>query len=202
MTMISLRTSLTMLFLFATMAHAGVQGLNVGDKAIDFSLKNIDGKMVSLSDYEDARGYIVVFTCNTCPYARAYESRIIKLSEKYAPQGYPVIAINPNDPGVQPKDSFDAMKDRAAEKNFNFPYLVDENQHIAKTYGALRTPQVFILKKDLTVAYIGAIDNNYKSDDDANTKYVEDALQAMMKGQPVEVTQTKAVGCGIKWKKS
>ena len=198
--MMTTRSILTILFLFALVAHAGTNGLDVGDKAADFKLKNIDGRPVSLSDFKDAKGFIVVFTCNTCPYAKAYEGRIAKLNEKYASQGYPVIAINPNDPGIQPGDSFDAMKKRAAQNKIAFPYVVDENQDIAKRYGAVRTPQVFLLQKDLTVAYIGAIDNNYKSDDDSNTKYVEEALHALMAGKSVEINKTKAVGCGIKWK--
>jgi peroxiredoxin len=196
-----MRAILSSLFLFAAMAQAGVNGFNVGDKATDFNLKNIDGKTVSLADFKDARGYIVIFTCNTCPYARAYESRIVKLHEKFADQGYPVIAINPNDPDIQPGDSYEAMVQRATQQGFNFPYLVDVDQQVAKTYGAVRTPQVFLLEKDLTVAYIGAIDNNYKSDDESNTKYLENAVQSLMNGKSVEVSKTKAIGCGIKWKK-
>ena len=188
------------LLLLTFSSHAGTNGLSVGDKAVDFKLRNIDGNTISLADFEDANGYIVVFTCNTCPYAKAYEARLVKLNDKYAPQGFPVIAINPNDPGVQPGDSYDAMKERAAEKGFTFPYLVDENQDITKTYGATKTPLVYLVQKDLTVAYIGAIDNNYKSDDDSNTKYVEDAIDDIMKNQPVKLSETKAVGCGIKWK--
>ena len=105
-----------------------VDGFDVGDKASDFSLKNIDGEMVSLADYKDVNGFIVVFTCNHCPYAVMYEDRIVALDKKYKSQGYPVIAINPNDPSVKPADSFENMKVRAKEKGFTFPYLMDEGQ--------------------------------------------------------------------------
>ncbi len=177
-------------------------GLNVGDKAPDFKLKNVDGKMVSPADYKDAKGYIVIFTCNTCPYAVAYEDRIIELHKKFAAKGYPVIAINPNDSGVQPGDSFEKMQARAKEKGFPFAYVLDETQNITKAYGASRTPQVFLLDKEMNVKYIGAIDNNHKDAKAANEKYVEDAVKALMEGKEVKTDFTKAVGCTIKWKKA
>ena len=122
-------------------------GYKVGDIATDFSLKNIDNKKVSLKDFKDAKGYIVIFTCNHCPYAQAYEDRIIALDKKYKKQGYPVIAINPNNPEKQKDDSFDLMKVRAKEKGFTFPYLLDEGQKIYPQYGATKTPHVYILQK-------------------------------------------------------
>ena len=102
------------------------KGYKVGDVATGFKLKNVDNKLVSLSDYKDAKGFIVIFTCNHCPYAKAYEGRIMGLNHKYASKGYPVIAINPNDPKVEPQDSFEGMQQRAKEKGFTFPYLFDE----------------------------------------------------------------------------
>lgn len=185
-----------------SMAISNTSGLKVGDKATDFKLKNVDGKMVSLSDFVDAKGYIVVFTCNTCPYAKAYEDRLIELSNTYAPQGFPVIAINPNDPQVQPGDSFDAMVARYSEKAFTFPYLIDETQATARAYGATHTPHVYVLDKSLSVVYIGAIDNNYKDADKADQKYVESAVKALKKGAKVEPSSTKAIGCTIKWKQA
>ncbi len=177
----------------------------VGDKATDFSLKNIDGKMVSLKDYKDAKGFIVTFTCNHCPYAKAYEQRIIDLDKKFAALGYPVIAINPNDPGAEPEDSFDNMVKRAKEKNYTFPYLVDETQAVTRTYGAKATPHIFLLKKsgaDLEVVYIGAIDDNTEDAGAVKAKYVETAIDAVSKGQKPVLSSTKAIGCSIKWKKS
>jgi len=178
-------------------------GYNIGDKAIDFKLKNIDNKMVSLADYKDAKGFIVVFTCNHCPFAKAYEDRIIALDTKYKAKGYPVIAINPNDPTAVAEDNFETMQQRAKAKNYAFPYLVDETQNIAKTYGATRTPHVFVLQKsgtDYIVKYEGAIDDNSDDASAVKEKYVENAVDALLSGKPVTTTTTKAIGCGIKWK--
>jgi peroxiredoxin len=179
-------------------------GYSVGDKARDFKLKNIDGKMVSLGDYKTAKGFIVVFTCNHCPFAQAYEDRIIALHKKYEPKGYPVIAINPNDKERSPEDSFEKMKERAKEHSYPFPYLYDESQEIAKTYGAMRTPHIYLLKKDGAqnkVEYIGAIDDNSEEPNEVTEKYVENAVNALLAGKSVEKTSTKAIGCTIKWRK-
>lgn len=178
-------------------------GYQVGDKAADFKLKNIDDKLFSLADQKDAKGYIVIFTCNHCPYAVKYEDRIIALNAKYAKLGYPVVAINPNDPVAYPDDNFANMKKRAKSKSFTFPYLVDETQGIAKAYGATKTPHVFVLKKegtDLIVKYIGAIDDNTEDASAAKEKYVEQAVDALLAGKTIATTSTKAIGCGIKWK--
>jgi peroxiredoxin len=180
------------------------QGYKAGDKAIDFKLKNIDDKNVSLSDYKDAKGFVVIFTCNHCPYAVAYEDRIIELDKKYKKKGFPVIAINPNDPSVFPSDSFDNMKKRANKKGFTFPYLFDETQDIAKAYGATRTPHVYLLQKeenDLIVKYVGAIDDNYQDETAVEDKYVAESIELLLSGKPVDRTSTKAIGCSIKWKR-
>lgn len=177
------------------------EGYEVGDVATDFKLKNIDGSVVSLADYDDVKGYLVIFTCNSCPYAVAYEDRIIALDKKYKEMGVPVIAINPNNPQVQPKDSFDEMKKRAAEKGFSFPYLLDEGQKIFPQYGAKRTPHCFLLEKTESgnvVRYIGAIDDNYQDAAAVETTYVSDAIEAMLAGEEIEVKNTKAIGCSIK----
>ena len=181
------------------------KGYSVGDYATDFKLKNIDGKMVSMSDYKNAKGIVLIFTCNTCPYSKIYEERIIAINDTYSDQGFPVIAINPNDPQRQPGDSFDLMKQRAKEKGFTFPYLVDETQNVTRTYGATRTPHVYLLKKEnnqYRVAYIGAIDNNHKSAADASEKYLENAIEALKAGKKVPNDFTKAIGCTIKWKEA
>lgn len=174
----------------------------VGDVAIDFNLRNIDDKMVSLSNYKEAKGFVVVFTCNTCPFSKWYEQRIIDLDKKYKPLGYPVVAINPNDINVSPGDSFDKMQSLAKSKGYTFPYLHDESQEVARAYGATRTPHVYILNKDLKIKYIGAIDNNHKDAAAADKKYVENALDNLIKGTDPNTTFTKAIGCTIKWKSS
>ncbi|MGD1318702.1 thioredoxin family protein [Chryseobacterium sp. 2R14A] len=183
---------------------ASAKGYEVGDEATDFKLKNTDGKMVSLSDFKKTKGFIVVFTCNHCPYAKKYEDRIVALDNKYKSQGYPVIAINPNDPNVQPEDSYQKMIERAKEKGFTFPYLVDEGQKIYPQYGATKTPHVFVLQKEGSkniVKYIGAIDNNYEDPNDVSERYAEDAVDALLKNEPVKMTKTVAIGCTIKVKK-
>jgi peroxiredoxin len=180
------------------------QGYGVGDKAEDFRLKNIDGKMLSLSEMPAVKGYIVIFTCNHCPYSKAYEDRVIALDKKYKPRGYPVVAVNPNDPKVSPEDSFDKMKVRAKSKKFTFPYLYDSTQEIARRFGATRTPHVFILSKkgkDYLVEYIGAIDDNTEDAEAAKEKYVENALTSLLEGNAPKITSTKAIGCTIKWRK-
>jgi len=178
-------------------------GLEVGDKAPDFKLKNVDGKMVSLSDYSNAKGFIVIFDCNTCPYSKAYNDRIKALHANYASKGFPLILIQPNDPIKSPGDSYEEMIKYAKEKGYNFPYLIDETQETTKAYGATNTPHVFVLNKqgaDLRVAYIGAIDNNTQSAERADKKYVEDAINALLSGKDVPNNKTKAIGCTIKWR--
>jgi peroxiredoxin len=185
-------------------AKSSVKGYEVGDEASDFKLKNIDGKMVSLSDFKSAKGFILVFTCNHCPYAKKYEDRIVELDKKFKDQGYPVIAVNPNDPNVQPEDGYKQMIERAKQKGFTFPYLVDEGQKIYPLYGATKTPHVFVLQKENgknIVKYIGAIDNNYENPNDVSEYYVQDAVNALIKGEPVKMTKTVAIGCTIKVKK-
>ncbi len=177
-------------------------GYQVGDKAKDFKLINIDGEYVSMADYKDAKGFIVIFTCNHCPYAKLYEDRIIGLDQKFKAKGYPVIAINPNDSVKQPEDSYSNMIARANDKGFTFPYLLDADQSIAKTYGATRTPHVFLLQKDgkkYVVKYIGAIDDNAKIPDEVEEKWVEEAIASVREGNDPDPNFTKAIGCSIKW---
>ncbi len=179
------------------------QGYKPGDKARDFKLKNIDGSMMSLSDMKSAKGYIVVFTCNHCPFSVKYEDRIIALDKKYKELGYPVVAVNPNDDKKEPDDSYEKMIARHKEKGFTFPYLHDATQEIAKAYGASRTPHVYVLRKvgsDLVVEYIGAIDDNANDANTAKTRYVENAIEELLANKKVSQSATKAIGCTVKWK--
>lgn len=177
-------------------------GYKVGDTATDFNLKNVDGQFYSLAEIKDAKGYIVIFTSNVCPFALLYEDRIIELHKDMAPQGYPVIAINSNDPEMQEGDSFENMKIRADEKDFPFLYLEDEGQKIYPQYGATKTPHVFLLDGDLTVQYIGAIDDNAQSPQEVSSKFVRNAIAALEKGELPNPNSTKAIGCPIKAKGS
>ena len=187
---------------FSSFANYGEgRGYQIGDIATDFQLENIDGTKVSLKDYKDAKGFIVVFTCNTCPYAVAYEDRVEALNKKYADKGYPVIAIMPNNTDVKPGDNMAAMKARAKAKGFTFPYLMDEGQKIYPQYGATKTPHVYVLqktKKGPQVKYIGAIDDNYQDASAVKKTYVEDAVNALLDGKEVPEPKTRAIGCSIK----
>ena len=186
---------------FSTHDTYETDGYAIGDVAKDFRLKNIDGSMVSLEDFKEAKGFLVIFTCNTCPYAVAYEDRINALDDKYKPQGVPVVAIMPNNTSKKPGDSFENMKKRAAAKGFTFPYLIDEKQEVYPQFGATRTPHVFLLEKTKAgnvVRYIGAIDDNYQDAAQVETKFVEDAVDAMLSGEEIPLKTTKAIGCSIK----
>jgi peroxiredoxin len=196
-----LSAAIVVLVLSAFTTKTGDKGYSVGDIATDFSLENIDGDKVSLSDYKDAKGFIVIFTCNTCPYAVAYEDRVEALNKKYASKGYPVIAIMPNNTEVQPGDRMEAMKARAKAKGFTFPYLMDEGQKIYPQYGATKTPHVYVLQKTAKgnqVKYIGAIDDNYKDVKAVTETYVEDAVDALLNNKEIQITETRAIGCTIK----
>ena len=192
--------SIILMFISAS-TIAQNKGYKVGDEATNFTLENIDGKKTSLSDYKDAKGFIIVFTCNTCPYSVAYEDRIMALDKKYKTKGYPVVAINPNDPAAKSGDSMAAMKVRAKEKGFTYPYLLDVGQKIYPQYGASRTPHVYILERQgnkYIVQYIGAIDNSSRNPDAVTERYAEDALDALLAGQQPTTTYTRAIGCSIK----
>ena len=151
--------------------------------------------------FPDAKGFIVIFTCNTCPFSVANEDRIIALDAKYKNVGYPVIAVNPNNPQAQPGDSFEAMQERAKDKGFTFPYLYDEGQTVYPKYGATKTPHVYLLEKTDTgnvVRYIGGIDDNSRNASAVKVRYLENAVDALIEGKPIEITETKAIGCSIK----
>lgn len=200
-----MRKILITLALFASVVMlTEAQSIKPGEKAPAFSLKGVDGKTVSLSDYNKEKGVILIFSCNTCPYVVAYEDRIIELHNNFAPKGFPVVAINSNNPELSKGDSFEEMKKKARDKSFTFPYLFDEKQDIFPKYGATRTPEVFLLKNNgngFEVVYTGTIDDNYKSAGEAKEKYVENAVKAVLKGISPEIPVTKAIGCGIKVKK-
>lgn len=201
-----MKTIMTSVFAFLAISAFAWEGsgLKVGDKASDFKLKNVDGKYVSLADFPNAKGFVVVFTCNNCPYAKAYQDRLILLDKKYKDQGYPVIAINPNDPEVEPGDSYEAMVMRAKEKNYTFPYLYDESHQVYKEYGATNTPHIYVLQKsgsDLIVKYVGTIDDNYQDANAVQKPYLENALEALLSNKEPYPSTTKAIGCSIKAKK-
>lgn len=189
-----------------TTEDTDAMGVKVGDKAPAFNLKNIDGKMYSFENIKDAngntpKGYVVTFTCNTCPYAVMYEDRLIALHNTLSPKGYPVVAIQPNDPEVKEGDDFASMQQRAQEKSFPFLYLMDEGQAIYPQYGASRTPEIYLVDADQIVRYHGAIDDNAQDAEAVTVNYVEKAVEAIENGQEPNPADVKAIGCTIKTKK-
>ncbi|TVR79591.1 MAG: thioredoxin family protein [Chitinophagaceae bacterium] len=195
-------TSLFLLFLSANI-FAGTP-YAVGDYAKDFNLKNVHGDYVSMKNI-DAKGFIVIFSCNHCPFVVNSEERMIKLHNKYAPKGFPIIAINPNDEEIVPEDSYENMIIRAEERDFPFEYVYDETQEVAKAYGATHTPQVFLLVREndkFKVVYTGAIDDSPRFPERVEEKFLEAALNNLLNGKKPDPNTTRAVGCSIKWSKN
>jgi len=172
------------------------QGVEIGQQGPAFNgLEGVDGKTHSLDEYADAKLVVLVFTCNHCPVAQAYQDRLIELAEDYQGKGVQIVAINVNN---MEADKLPAMKQRAEEKGFNFPYLYDPSQQIGREYGATVTPHVFVLDQDRKVAYMGAVDDS-QNPDNVTQHYLRDALDALLAGQAPEMTSTKQFGCGIKY---
>lgn len=207
--MLSIIASFAFLFLFTPSSSdtAPKAGIGIGDTAPYFKLIATDGNWYSFDNITDAngntpKGYIIIFTCNTCPYAIASEQRIIDLHNTYSPKGYPVVAIQPNNPKYKPGDSYEAMKANAAKKGFTFLYLFDENQEVSPQYGATKTPEVYLTDSDRVVHYHGAIDDSVRDADNVKVKFLENAIAAMEKGEKPDPDTTKAIGCGIRASKS
>lgn len=173
--------------------------IEIGEPAPGFELKGVDGKEHALSDYEDGDAIVVVFTCNHCPTAVQYEDRLVALQEEFEDHGVQLIAINPNEDEGHPTDSYEHMVERAKEKGFNFPYLRDASQEVARAYGAVRTPHVFLLDGDRKVAYKGRIDDTPDAPDAVGRRDLAEAIEEVLAGQEVSVPETKAVGCSVKW---
>lgn len=176
-------------------------GYTIGDEAAPINLLNVDGTMITYDSFPDAQGFIVIFTCNTCPYAVASEDRINALDAEFKNQGYPVIAINPNNPAVQPADTYELMQQKAADKNFSFPYLYDESKTVYAEYGAKKTPHVYLLNKEndkLIVKYIGAIDDNVRNGSAVKERFLANAVNQLLNGEEITLKETKAIGCSVK----
>ena len=174
--------------------------LKPGDKAIRFELPGVDDRRHALEDYAHKEAVAVIFTCNHCPYARAWEDRLISIQADYASRGVQLLAINANDANRYPADSFPRMKERSEEKGFNFPYLYDESQEIARAYGAERTPEIFLFDKGGALRYHGTVEDNYGDPAAVKNHYYIDALEAVLDGSEPATTETSPVGCTIKWK--
>jgi peroxiredoxin len=189
----------TLMVVAATMARA--DGVKLGDKApkADVKMKGVDGKDVSISDVAGKKGTLVIFTCNHCPFAKAWEGRIAEIGNAYASKGVGVIAINPNDPSAAAEDSFEQMQTRAKKLGLQFPYVVDASSDVARAFGASRTPEIYLFDASGKLVYHGAVDDN-KDVKSVDKHYLNDALGAVAEGKPVAVSETKAVGCTIKFR--
>lgn len=174
--------------------------LDLGTKAPDFKLPATDGKTYGLDSFKEAKALCVIFSCNHCPYVKAYEGRYVAMQAELGPRGFQLVAINANDAEGYPEDGFDAMVARDKEKGFNFPYLRDESQAVAKAYGAVRTPHVFLFDAKRELAYVGRIDDSWDRPAEVIKHELRDAVEDILAGRPVQVAETFAVGCTIKWK--
>lgn len=175
--------------------------LQIGSSAPDFKLPGTDGNLYSLNTFKDKKGIVVMFTCNHCPYVKAYEDRIKSIQADYKEKGVQVITINSNDSDQYEDDSFEMMKVRSNEKDFNFPYLRDEDQSAARAYGATHTPQTFVFNQNRKLVYEGKIDDNWQDENKVSVKYLRNAIDEMLSSREVSVPETFSIGCTIKWKK-
>ena len=177
----------------------GSVGLSLGSPAVDFELKGVDGRKHSLKTFADKKALVVVFSCNHCPYVQAYEDRMIQIQKDYAGKNVTLVAINSNDETGYPEDSYPNMIKRAKDRGFNFPYLRDETQEIAKRYGAICTPHIFAFDEHRHLQYKGRIDDN-RNPDLVKTRDLRDALDAILAHRKPAVQETRPFGCSVKWK--
>lgn len=174
-------------------------GMPVGTPAPRFSLPATDGKTYSIDDFADAPVLVVVFTCNHCPYAVASEDRLIEIQRDYEGRAR-IVAINPNDDRKYPDDGFDRMVSRARDKGFNFPYLRDEDQSVARAYDAACTPDIFVFDRDRKLVYNGRLDDNWKEPSKVTRRDLRDVIDATLAGRPHGLDVVPSMGCSIKWK--
>ena len=173
--------------------------LPLGTRAPAFALPAVDGSRRSLDDYADAQALAVVWSCNHCPYVQAWEGRMKEIQREYAARGVRLVAISSNDADSYPEDSFEEMQRRAEREGFNFDYLYDEDQSVARALGAERTPEVFLFDRERRLVYHGAIDDN-RDDRAVSRHYLREALDAVLEGREPPIRETPAVGCTVKWK--
>lgn len=172
----------------------------LGTPAPDFRLRGTDDALHALGDFADQPILLVLFICNHCPYVRALEDRIVALHREYAGRGVQLVAINPNDPTRYPDDDLASMKARAREKGYEFPYLVDETQDVARAYGAVCTPDLFLYGPDRRLAYHGRFDDNWKDEAAVRRRDLHDAIEALLAGRAPAPDQVPSMGCSIKWR--
>jgi peroxiredoxin len=175
-------------------------GMAVGTPAPPFSLPGIDGKTYSLASFAEAETLVVVFTCNHCPYAKAVEARLVALQNDYRARGVELCAINPNDARAYPEDSLPKMVERALQRGFNFPYLRDESQEVARAYDAACTPDIFVFDRQRKLVYNGRFDDNWQDVNKVRSQDLRRALDALLAGRALDFDPVPSMGCSIKWK--
>jgi peroxiredoxin len=193
---------LSAVVLAAVLVPAAANALAIGDAmpSAEVKMLSVDGKTVTLTTSKGDKGTLVIFTCNHCPYAKAWESRIVALGNELAGRGIGVVAINSNDPKVAADDGYESMQQRAKEKGFAFPYVVDDTSNVARAFGATRTPEVFLFDAQGKLVYHGAVDDNSEDASKVTVSYLRDAAEALIAGKPVQTAETKALGCTIKFR--
>ena len=176
--------------------------LALGERApkADVKMRSVDGSEATIASAAGKNGTLVIFSCNACPWVKAWEDRIALLGNTYRVKGVGVIVINSNDPAQVAEDGYEEMQKRAKEKGFQFPYVVDATSRVAAAFGATRTPEVFLFDRAGQLTYHGAIDDNAKEPDKIQAHYLKDALEAVVAGTPVAVRETKSLGCTIKFR--
>jgi peroxiredoxin len=198
-------THIVQLSLLTAVAVGSLSFNQINNKAVtDFRLKNVDGKYVSLKDYPDAKGFIIVFTCNHCPFAKLYPPRLNALNSRYKPLGVPLIAISSTDTIIYDEDTYPKMVAKSRNEKFNFPYLQDEKQVVAKNFTAQKTPHAYVIWNDggkWVVKYNGAIDDNGAEPGNVKNQYVAKAVDALLAGREIETKETKSIGCQIMFRK-
>lgn len=175
--------------------------LSIGSNVPEFNLRGIDDKIYSLESFEDSKALVIIFSCNHCPYVQAYESRMKNIQDEYRDKGVMLVAINPNDASTHPDDSFENMKKRAAREKFNFIYLRDEDQTVAKSFDATHTPEIFLFNEDKKLVYHGKIDDNWQEPEKIVNHYLRNAIDELLAGTEISVPETYSIGCTIKWKR-
>jgi hypothetical protein len=189
----------------AARAHAddeATSALAIGDPIpmATVKMKNVDGKELSIADVKRAKGTLVVFSCNACPWAKAWETRIVSLGNAAQRRGVGVVVINANDPGVNAQDGYDVMKERAGQRRMQYPYVVDATSDVARAFGATRTPEAFLFDAQGRLVYHGTIDDNAHEPGKVEKRYLQDAVDAVVAGKQVGTTETKSMGCSIKFR--
>ncbi|MBX3269881.1 MAG: thioredoxin family protein [Sandaracinaceae bacterium] len=192
----------TIAFALTTLLTAGASALALGERAPmrTHRMRGVDGQMASVASVAGRHGTLVIFTCNHCPWAQAWESRITELGNTYRDRGVGVIAINPNDPVQFPADGYEQMQRRAEAAGMRFPYVVDETSNVARAYGATRTPEVFLFDRRGRLVYHGAIDDNAHQPEQIQHHYLRDALEAVIAGRAIAEGETRFLGCSIKFR--